>query len=98
MKALYAHILLPTDGSQLATRGAKAGLQLAKALGSKVTVVFVGAPYTAAAYGGAEVYHAPLWSPGEHKRFTQAAAEKACQGVFFSATRFISSSAMLECA
>jgi len=32
---MYAHILIPTDGSSLAARGARAGVQLAKALGAK---------------------------------------------------------------
>jgi nucleotide-binding universal stress UspA family protein len=86
MSSLYAHILLPTDGSQLATRGAKAGVQLAKALGAKTTVVFVGMPYAAAVYGDAEVYYA-LPSPSEHKRFSQAAAQKAFAPVVLAAKR-----------
>ena len=93
MSTLYAHILLPTDGSQLATRGAKAGLKLAKALGAKTTVVFVAMPYTAAVYGGAEVFYAGPSSPVEHKRFMQAAAEKAFAPVVLAATR-----AAVECA
>jgi nucleotide-binding universal stress UspA family protein len=36
---LYNHILIATDGSDLAQRGVDQGLSLAKALGSKVTVV-----------------------------------------------------------
>jgi nucleotide-binding universal stress UspA family protein len=36
---LYNHILIATDGSDLAQRGVEQGLSLAKALGSKVTVV-----------------------------------------------------------
>lgn len=87
MKALYSHVLLPTDGSALATRGAKAGLQLAGALGAKATVVFVGTPYTAAVYGGAEIFYAGPSSPAEHKRFTQEAAQKAFAPVVRAAER-----------
>jgi len=87
MKPLYSHILLPTDGSQLASRGAKAGVQLAKALGAKATVVFVGAPYAAAVYGGAEVFPAGPSSPREHKRFSQEAAQKAFAPVALAAKR-----------
>ena len=36
---MYNHILITTDGSDLAQRGVGQGLSLAKALGSKVTVV-----------------------------------------------------------
>jgi nucleotide-binding universal stress UspA family protein len=86
MKRLYTHILLPTDGSPLATRGAKAGVQLAKALGAKVTALFVGAPFAWAAYGEAAVYYTgPL--PEEHKRFTEKAAQKAFAAVVLEAKR-----------
>jgi nucleotide-binding universal stress UspA family protein len=50
---LYKHILLPTDGSDLAMLGVTHGLQLAKDQGSKVTVVTVTPPY-------------PLQSPTTH--------------------------------
>lgn len=36
---MYNHILIATDGSDLAQRGVDQGLSLAKALGSQVTVV-----------------------------------------------------------
>ena len=38
---MYKHILLPTDGSKLSGKGAAAGVRLAKALGAKVTGVYV---------------------------------------------------------
>lgn len=38
---MYKHILISTDGSELAQRGVDHGLSLAKALGSKVTIVTV---------------------------------------------------------
>ena len=85
MKPLYAHILLPTDGSSLATRGAKAGVQLAKALGAKVTVVYVGMPYASMVYGEAMVYVGP--SPREHKRLSEEAAKKAFAPVALEAKR-----------
>lgn len=36
---MYNHILITTDGSDLAQRGVDQGLSLAKALGSKVTII-----------------------------------------------------------
>jgi nucleotide-binding universal stress UspA family protein len=73
---MYKHILIPTDGSRLAARGAKAGVNLAKALGAKVTAVYVAMPYASSIYGDAAIYYAGP-SPQEHKRFTERAANKA---------------------
>lgn len=42
---VYIHILLTTDGSELAQRGVDHGLRLAKELGSKVTALTVTRPY-----------------------------------------------------
>jgi nucleotide-binding universal stress UspA family protein len=36
---MYRHILIPTDGSDLAQKGVEQGLELAKGLGAKVTAV-----------------------------------------------------------
>lgn len=41
MKALYRHILLPTDGSVVAEQAAAAGIDLARALGARVTALHV---------------------------------------------------------
>ena len=38
---MYKHILLPTDGSKLASKAVKQGIQLAKAVGARVTVINV---------------------------------------------------------
>jgi nucleotide-binding universal stress UspA family protein len=38
---MYRHILIPTDGSELAHRAVTHGLSLAKAVGAKVTAVVV---------------------------------------------------------
>ena len=38
---MYRHILIPTDGSELAERAVTHGLSLAKFLGAKVTVIIV---------------------------------------------------------
>src|SRR5688572_22043069 len=36
---MYSHILIPTDGSQVAQKGVDHGLSLAKAVGAKVTLL-----------------------------------------------------------
>lgn len=56
---MYKHILISTDGSEIAQKGVDHGLSLAKTLGAKVTVVTVTEPFpfsaTAAGAG---------WVPG----------------------------------
>ena len=41
---MYQHILIPTDGSELAWRGVAHGLALAKSVGAKVSVINVVEP------------------------------------------------------
>ncbi|WP_050419461.1 universal stress protein [Bradyrhizobium tropiciagri] len=41
---MYRHILIPTDGSELAEHGLRHGLALAKSLGAKASVIFVVEP------------------------------------------------------
>ena len=41
---MYRHILIPTDGSELAEHAVTNGLSLAKSLGAKVTVITVEEP------------------------------------------------------
>jgi nucleotide-binding universal stress UspA family protein len=38
---MYRHILIPTDGSELAEHGVTNGLSLAKSVGAKVTVIVI---------------------------------------------------------
>lgn len=42
---MYKHILIATDGSIIAQKGVEHGLQLAKSVGSKATIVIVTKPY-----------------------------------------------------
>ena len=42
---MYRHILIPTDGSELAQRAVRHGLALAKALGAKVTAATIKASF-----------------------------------------------------
>jgi nucleotide-binding universal stress UspA family protein len=44
---MYRHILIPTDGSELAERGVAHGLALAKSVGAKVFVIYVVEPLLA---------------------------------------------------
>ena len=44
---MYRHILIPTDGSELAQRGVTHGLALAKSVGAKVSLIYVVEPLLA---------------------------------------------------
>ncbi|MGE0764830.1 MAG: universal stress protein [Hyphomicrobiaceae bacterium] len=48
---MYKHLLIATDGSELAQKAAVHGFALAKALGAKVTIVTVTEPWTAVVPG-----------------------------------------------
>jgi nucleotide-binding universal stress UspA family protein len=50
---MFKHILLPTDGSPLSRAAAEAGVELAKALGARVTGFFAAPAPTPVIYQGA---------------------------------------------
>ncbi len=52
---MYRHILIATDGSELAARGIEQGLALAGPLGAKVTVLSVSQPLDTAAARAAAI-------------------------------------------
>ena len=51
---MYRHILIPTDGSELAEHAVTNGLSLAKSVGAKVTVIIVEERIDASAWSLAE--------------------------------------------
>jgi nucleotide-binding universal stress UspA family protein len=53
---MYGHILISTDGSEVAQKGVDHGLSLAKSLGARVTVVTVTERFP--------IYAGPEWIPG----------------------------------
>lgn len=59
---MYEHILIPSDGSDLAQIGVDHGLALAKAHGCKVTAVTVTEPF-----GGQFAFAHDLWTPNEQE-------------------------------
>ena len=72
---MYANILLSTDGSDVARKGVKHGIALAKAVNAKAIVITVTEPLEVD-YGGG---HAGGWipSPEEFDRFDAACKESA---------------------
>ena len=69
---MYANILLSTDGSEVARRGVRHGIALAKALNAKVTVITVTEPLWVD-YGSG---HASGWSPSKEEVDSFDAARK----------------------
>ena len=78
---MFRHILIPTDGSKLAAKGARAGVKLAKALGAKVTGLYVIFPYVPPVYGEAALYYVPGASVQESKKLFEKQAKKALAAI-----------------
>jgi nucleotide-binding universal stress UspA family protein len=78
--AVFRNILIPTDGSKLSLKGAKAGVKLARALGARVTALYVVPPYVPAMYGETALY-IPAVAPKEYKKASERAAKKALAAV-----------------
>ena len=73
---IYANILLSTDGSDVARKGVKQGIALAKALNAKVTVITVTEPMYID-YGGG---HAGGYIPSQEEVDNYEVASKAHAG------------------
>jgi nucleotide-binding universal stress UspA family protein len=84
---MFRNILIPTDGSKLSARGAKAGVRLAKSLGAKVTGLYVIFPYVPPIYGEASLYYVPGLSPKESKQYYEKQAKKALNALRAEAGR-----------
>lgn len=48
---MFKHILVPTDGSELSQAAAQKAVQFAKAIGARITVITVTAPWSSIAVG-----------------------------------------------
>ncbi|MBE0613114.1 MAG: universal stress protein [Burkholderiales bacterium] len=56
---MYKHILVPTDGSRLSIKAARQAVQLAKALGAKITGFHAAPDFSATYYGDGYVLRPP---------------------------------------
>jgi nucleotide-binding universal stress UspA family protein len=82
---MFKHILVPTDGSKLALKGVKAGVRLARALGARVTGVYVMAP-APRAYNEAAIFYAGVSARDWRKTFERH-AKKALAGIELEARK-----------
>ncbi|MDW6024237.1 universal stress protein [Mesorhizobium sp. BAC0120] len=69
---MYSHILISTDGSEVAQKGVDHGLSLAKALGARVTIIMVTERFPIYASAGI----AGTWVPGPEEISQYDAAQK----------------------
>src|SRR5262245_37553066 len=75
---MYKHILISTDGSELAQKGVEQGLSLAKELGARVTIIMVTERFPVPVHTGI----AGGWIPGpEEMAQYEASQKKAAQEV-----------------
>ena len=77
---MFRKILVPTDGSRLASKGVKAGVRLAAGLGARVIGVYVIPPYTPPLYGEAAMYIAGT-DPQDYKKMSERQARKVLAAV-----------------
>jgi nucleotide-binding universal stress UspA family protein len=74
---MFKHLLLATDGSALAAKGVKSGVRLAKALGARVTGVYVIEPYLPPMAPEAAVMATSALDPRDYEKAAEAQATKA---------------------
>lgn len=77
---MYRHILIPTDGSELAHRAVSHGLSLAKSVGAKITALTVEGSFDVYTVPASKVYEMS-GAFTEHAARTKAHAEKILNGV-----------------
>jgi nucleotide-binding universal stress UspA family protein len=77
---MYRHILIPTDGSELAQRAVTHGLSLAKSVGAKVTALTVEASFNVYDVPSSKV-HQISKAFEEHAEHAKAQATKVLSGV-----------------
>lgn len=74
---MYEHILVPTDGSPLSLKAARAAADLAKAVGAKMTAIYAIPPYTPPSGGDGLIYYAEALSPKVYEAHMKKHAEAA---------------------
>ena len=71
---MYSHLLIPSDGSELAEAGVKAGIEFARTVGARVTA-FTAVPEYQLPTTGEIMAHRRVISPETHKEIVKEQAE-----------------------
>lgn len=82
---MFRHILVPTDGSPLSLKAAKAAVELARVHGARVTALHVMAPYVPPTGGDGIMYYPESFSPEEYRKAVEKEAQRALAKVQQSA-------------
>ena len=69
---MYKHLLIPTDGSDLATKAVEQGVLFAKEIGAKITAVTVTEPFHLLSVAPSQLEYTPI----EYKKHAEGHAEK----------------------
>jgi len=72
---MYKHILIATDGSDLAEKAVAGGLALAKAIGAKATVLTVTEPFHTLSFVPSQVMYTPETYSAHAKEFAHRILE-----------------------
>ena len=78
---MYRNVLIPTDGSDLATTAVKHGVKFAQEIGAKVTGVTVTEPFHVWSLKPGQLEY----TPAEYKKHSKTHAEKVLGGVLAAA-------------
>lgn len=84
---MYSHILIATDGSELAQKGVDHGLSLAKQLGGKVTILSVGDTLASYAFGGEFATAAAMAGFHDYRQKQEEAATSMLDGIKAAAVK-----------
>lgn len=72
---MYRHIMVATDGSELADKALDKSIGLARDLRARLTIAHIGVPYSPPVYAG-DIVPATLVSPEEHEQRVREAADR----------------------
>ena len=84
---MFKHILVPTDGTTLSLKAAKAAMAMARKHKAKVTAIHVIPPWTPPMGTDGVIYYPDTFSPREYKKVTEAEARRALEKVEALANR-----------
>jgi len=78
---MYEHILIPTDGSDLSNKAIEHGLELAKALGAKITALTVSEPFYVSAFEPSMAEQYKKHVAALATKYAASASNVACEAV-----------------
>ena len=71
---MYSHVLIPSDGSEVAEKAVKAGIEFARSVGARITAFTAMPEYPLPAMGDV-MAHKRVISPAEHAERVKAQAQ-----------------------